>query len=263
MSLGELTELPSANRSVMGFVALLPGVQYNPSNTGPGSVNINGQHRSQVIFVIDGANNNDDMRGGDSGPQARPALESIQEFQVVTNQYDAEYGRGSGGIVNAITEAGHQRPARQRVRLFHRIRRHGPGFLHEAAGSGPAHTSQQWGGTIGGPIVRDKIHFFASFENVNQNQGSAACTDQIGPDVLGRRLQRFLEHGRPGRLSGQCAELVHLPVAERLPADPAAIGQHQSGAGNDPRQTLSALHDERDWDQTGMFFYNRVLGARN
>lgn len=46
------------------------------------------------------------MRGGGAGPQARPALEAIQEFQVITNQYDAEYGRGSGGIVNAITKQG-------------------------------------------------------------------------------------------------------------------------------------------------------------
>ena len=160
----------------MGFVALLPGVQYARRTPVP-AVNIISQHRSQVIFVIDGANNNDDMRGGDSGPQARPALEVDSGTWVVTNQYDAEYGRGSGGIVNAITEAGHQRPARQRVRLFSPDPGHGPGFLHEAAGSGPPDTSQrQWGGTIGGPIVRDKIHFFASFENVNQNQGlSRVC----------------------------------------------------------------------------------------
>jgi Carboxypeptidase regulatory-like domain len=63
----ELAELPSGNRSLMAYVALLPGVQYNPSAIGPGSVNINGQHGSQVIYVVDGGNNNDDMRGGGRG----------------------------------------------------------------------------------------------------------------------------------------------------------------------------------------------------
>jgi len=149
VSLGELTELPSSNRSVMGFVALLPGVQYNPSNTGPGSVNINGQHGSQVIFVIDGANNNDDMRGGDAGPQARPSLESIQEFQVVTNQYDAEYGRGSGGIVNAITKQGTNALRGSAFGFFTGSGVTAPDFFTKQQDLDRPDTSQQqWGGRL-------------------------------------------------------------------------------------------------------------------
>ena len=56
------------------------------------SVTINGQHGSGVVYLMDGGSNNDDLRGGSSGAQARPPLEAIQEFQVVTNQFDAEYG---------------------------------------------------------------------------------------------------------------------------------------------------------------------------
>ena len=55
---------------------------------------------------MDGGSNNDDLRGGSSGAQARPPLESIQEFQVVTNQFDAEYGAATAGVVNAVTKQG-------------------------------------------------------------------------------------------------------------------------------------------------------------
>ena len=73
------------------------------------SVTINGQHGSGVVFLMDGGSNNDDLRGGSSGAQARPPLEAIQEFQVVTNQFDAEYGAATAGVVNARDQAGHQR----------------------------------------------------------------------------------------------------------------------------------------------------------
>lgn len=264
VSLGEMTELPNANRSVMGFVALLPGVQYNPSNTGPGSVNINGQHGSQVIFVIDGANNNDDMRGGDSGPQARPALESIQEFQVVTNQYDAEYGRGSGGIVNAITKQGTNALRGSAFGFFTDSGLTAPDFFTKQQSLPRPDTSQQqWGGTIGGPIVRDKIHFFGSFENVNQNQGLSRVyatrpdltfSDVVYSDFWNTVVRADYQANAQNSFTFRWLS-DYQPIRQRS-------GSHTNpGGGNDPRQTLSALHDEKDWDQTGMFIYNRVLGS--
>jgi hypothetical protein len=264
VSLGELTELPSANRSVMGFVALLPGVQYNPSNTGPGSVNINGQHGSQVIFVIDGANNNDDMRGGDSGPQARPSLESIQEFQVITNQYDAEYGRGSGGIVNAITKQGTNALRGSAFGFFTGSGVTAPDFFTKQQNLARPDTSQQqWGGTIGGPIVRDRLHFFFSFENVNQNQGLSRVyptrpdltfSDVVYSDFWNNVVRADFQANAQNSFTFRWLS-DWQPIRQRS-------GSHTNpGAGNDPRQTLSALHDEKDWDQTGMFIYNRVLGT--
>ena len=166
---------------------------------GPGSVNINGQHGSQVIYVIDGGNNNDDMRGGGSGPQARPALESIQEFQVITNQYDAEYGRGSGGIVNAITRQGTNAFRGSAFGFFT-----GSGitaqdfFTSSRIWTMPDISKQQWGGTIGGPIVRNKTHFFGSFEAVNLDQGLSRVY-QSRPDMNFSEIVvlQFLEYPGP------------------------------------------------------------------
>jgi hypothetical protein len=264
VSLGELTELPNANRSVMGFVALLPGVQYNPSNIGPGSVNINGQHGSQVIFVIDGANNNDDMRGGDSGPQARPALESIQEFQVVTNQYDAEYGRGSGGIVNAITKQGTNTLRGSAFGFFTGSGVTAPDFFTKQQDlPRPNASQQQWGGTVGGPIVRDRLHFFASFENVNQNQGLSRVystrPDLTFSDIVYTDFWNTVV--RTDYQANPQNSFVFRYLSDWQPIRQRSGSHTNPGAGNDPRQTLSALHDEKDWDQTGMFIYNRVLGS--
>ena len=258
----ELTELPSANRSVMGFVALLPGVQYNPSAIGPGSVNINGQHGSQVIYVIDGGNNNDDMRGGGAGPQARPALESIQEFQVITNQYDAEYGRGSGGIVNAITRQGTNAFRGSAFGFFTGSGITAPDFFTKQQNlPRPDTAKRQWGGTIGGPIVRDKTHFFVSFESVNVDQGLSRVypsrPDMNFSDVVYSNFWNTLFRA-DHQVNAQNT------LAFRWLRDYQPI-VNRSGSGTpglaDERQTLQALHDERDYDNTAMATYNLVLGG--
>jgi hypothetical protein len=259
---GELIELPSANRSVMGFVALLPGVQYNPSAIGPGSVNINGQHGSQVIYVVDGANNNDDMRGGGAGPQVRPALEAVQEFQVITNQYDAEYGRGSGGIVNAITRQGTNALRGSAFGFFTGSRLTAPDFFTKQQNlTAPDTSKRQWGGTIGGPIIRNKTHFFASFEAVNVDQGLsrvyALRPDMNFSDVVysdfWNTLFRVDHQVNPQNTLGFRWLRDYQPIVNRS----------GSGTGGlaDERQTLKALHDEHDTDYTAMATYNLVLGG--
>ena len=108
LSSRELVALPSINRNFVGLIAVLPGIVPNVSTDSIGSDAIitNGRESRNNNYLIDGANNFDDVNGGRSGPQARTALESIQEFQVITNQFDAEYGRTSGAVVNAVTKAG-------------------------------------------------------------------------------------------------------------------------------------------------------------
>jgi hypothetical protein len=260
----ELAELPSANRSLMAYVAMLPGVQYNPSAIGPGSVNINGQHGSQVIYVVDGGNNNDDMRGGGAGPQARPAIEAIQELQVITNQYDAEYGRGSGGIVNAITKQGtnafrgsvfgYFSDSRITARDF---------FVAQRNLEKPDTTKQQWGGTIGGPIVRDKTHFFLSLEHQSVDQGQTRLypsrPDMDFSTTVGSYFWNTLarvDHQANARNMFAFRWLRdYQPVVDR-----SGIGV-QPGGRADETQTKQALHDEWDYDDTAMFTYNLVLGG--
>ena len=104
----ELTDLPSINRNYIGFIGLLPGVVPNISTEsfGSDSVSVNGQDSRNNNYLLDGGNNNDDVIGQRAGTQARTPLEAIQEFQVLTNQFDAEFGRTTGAVINAITKQG-------------------------------------------------------------------------------------------------------------------------------------------------------------
>jgi hypothetical protein len=170
----ELIELPSINRNFIGFVGLVPGVVPNISTESFGSdaVSVNGQDPRYNNYLLDSANNNDDVIGQRAGSQARTALEAVKEFQVLTNQFDAEFGRTSGGIINAITRSG--------TNGFHGS---GFGFFQNSNWNAkdrfavlqqlpkPDAKYAQFGGTIGGPIKKNFAHFFFSYERTNIDQG--------------------------------------------------------------------------------------------
>ena len=103
----ELSELPAMNRNYFSTVGLLPGVQFTPSNQmGNDTIIAGGQTSQNTNVSVDGGYNADDALGTSSGAQVRTPLEAVQEFQVLTSMYDAEYGRASGAIVNAVSKAG-------------------------------------------------------------------------------------------------------------------------------------------------------------
>jgi hypothetical protein len=165
----EVTMLPSVNGNFIGAVALLPGVISNVSTESFGSdaISANGLDSRNNNFMLDGANNNDDVIGQRAGSQARTPLEAVAEFQVVTNQYDAEFGRTTGAIINAISKSGSN--------AFHGV---GAGlwqdagltkedfFVKQNGLTKPDTQLQTYRANIGGPVVRDKAHFFFNVERV-------------------------------------------------------------------------------------------------
>src|SRR6185369_6903913 len=104
----EFLDLPSQNHSFALFAALLPGVVPSPAteSTSADAIFANGQDDNNNAFYVDGANNDDDVIGARAGAQARTAIEAIQEFQVLTSQFDAEFGRSTGAVLNAVTKSG-------------------------------------------------------------------------------------------------------------------------------------------------------------
>jgi hypothetical protein len=107
----DLIDLPSVNRNFVGFIGLLPGIVPNISSESFGSdaAFVNGTDSRNNNFFVDGANNNDDFIGQRAGTQARTPIEAIQEFQVLTHQFDAEFGRTTGAVINAVTKQGTNR----------------------------------------------------------------------------------------------------------------------------------------------------------
>ena len=170
----ELIELPSVNRNFIGFVGLVPGVVPNISTEsfGADAVSVNGQDSRYNNYLLDSANNNDDVIGQRAGSQARVALESVQEFQVQTNQFDAEFGRTSGGIINAITKSGTNAFRGSVFGFFQDNKWNSNNRLAELNNLlKPDANFQQYGGTIGGPIIKNLAHFFFSYEHTNIDQG--------------------------------------------------------------------------------------------
>ena len=112
----ELVDTLSFNRNFTSYLGLLPGVvaSISTQSFGADSINVNGQSVRNVNYMLDGANNNDTFNGGNGGAQARVPVESVQEFQLITSQFDAEYGATSGGVVNAVSKQGTNRLRRWR-----------------------------------------------------------------------------------------------------------------------------------------------------
>jgi hypothetical protein len=174
LSARELVELPSVNRNFVGFVGLLPGIipSISTESFGSDSVTVNGQDPRNNNYMLDGANNNDDVIGQRAGTQARTAIESVQEFQVITNQFDAEFGRTTGAVINAVTKQGTNAWRGSAFAFFQDASMTKRDFFAELNDlDKPDTAQQQFGGTIGGPIVRDKAHFFFSVERVRIDEG--------------------------------------------------------------------------------------------
>ena len=162
-----LVKLPSVNGNFVGFVGLLPGIvpSISTESFGSDSISVNGQDPRNNIYMLDGGNNNDDVIGQRAGTQARTPIEAIQEFQVITGQYDAQYGRTSGAIINAVTKSGTNQMRGSAFGFFQDGSLTTKDFFAKEKGLAKPDTQyQRWGGTVGGPIVRDKLHFFGSLE---------------------------------------------------------------------------------------------------
>jgi hypothetical protein len=169
----ELNDVPSINRNFTSYLSLLPGITATISTDsfGADSIRVNGQATQNANYMLDGAGNNDNFNNGNGGAQARTPVEAIQEFQLLTSQFDAEFGTTSGGVVNAVSKQGTNAL-------------HGTGFFFDqnqrmtsldyfAAQQNlekPEARQLQWGGNLGGPVIKDKLHFFANLERIDQNR---------------------------------------------------------------------------------------------
>lgn len=169
VSAKEFVDLPSFNRNFAGYLALVPGVVASVSTTtfGADSISVAGQNVRNVNYTMDGSNNNDAFNGGNGGAQARVPVEAVQEFQLLTSQFDAEFGMASGGVVNSVSKQGTNKFTGSAFMFYQDENLTTRDFFAERGGlDKPQTQQQQWGGTLGGPIVRNKMHFFSSLERV-------------------------------------------------------------------------------------------------
>jgi hypothetical protein len=157
-----IDDLPINGRRFQDFVTLTPTVQVD---TQRGQLSFAGQRGINSNVSVDGADYNQPFFGGiRGGERSNNAFtvpqESIQEFQVVAAGYSAEFGRSTGGLVNAITKSGTN--STRGSALY--VNRNRDWAEKNAFGQTAAPTQQQFGGSIGGPLVRDRLFYFGAVE---------------------------------------------------------------------------------------------------
>ncbi|MEX2663122.1 MAG: TonB-dependent receptor, partial [Vicinamibacterales bacterium] len=251
----ELVELPSVNRNFVGFVGLLPGIvpSISTESFGSDSISVNGQDPRNNNYLLDGANNNDDVIGQRAGTQARTPIESVQEFQVITNQFDAEFGRTTGAIINAVTKQGTNAFRGSAFGFFQDAELTKRDFFAELNDLEKPDTSQQqFGGTFGGPVVRGRAHFFGSVERVRIDEG-ITINVPARPDVNATTTEETRVWNTVVRFDHQINAGHTWGVRWLREFSP----QFNQIIGN---VTLGASREEDDTDQTVVGTLNSVLG---
>jgi outer membrane receptor protein involved in Fe transport len=160
-----IDSLPLNGRNFTDLVALVPGARPVPEGQQGTNVSIFGERGAATSFLVDGAENNDPLQGGAA---LRYTQDSIQEFEVITTGYEAEFGRAQGGIVNVITRSGTNR---YDGRAFWFRRDDAMDASNVPNQDVPKLARDQWGATLGGPIKRDRAYFFGSFERLGETRG--------------------------------------------------------------------------------------------
>jgi hypothetical protein len=171
VSQDELENLPLNGRQFANLGVLAPGTSlaYNSDPTKPGQLTIalNGGIGRNVNYLIDGGDNTDDTIGG---ALQNFSVEGVQEFKIQTQQYKAEYGRSTGGVLTVVTKTGTNE---LHGSMFGFGRNDSLNAITESETRGGGEKSQyeryQYGASVGGPIIKDKAHFFGTYERTQRD----------------------------------------------------------------------------------------------
>jgi hypothetical protein len=184
----QLENLPLNGRQFANLAILAPGtgLSYNSDPTKPGqlAVALNGGIGRNVNYTIDGGDNTDDTIGG---ALQNFNLESVAEFNIQTQQYKAEYGRSTGGVLTVVTKTGTNDFAGSVWGFFRDDSLNTETETEKQAGiEKQPYERQQYGLALGGPIVRDRAHFFATFEKTDRDTFYTVATDGVLPELDGQ-----------------------------------------------------------------------------
>jgi hypothetical protein len=161
----QIQQLPLLSRNFLALAALVPGAGRNTSITGTQPLQIGGaDSRYNYTTIIDGGDVDDDIWGA---PVQSFIQDSIQEFQVVTNRFDAEYGKALEAVLNVVSKSGTNKFSGSAFGFFRDDKFKAKNFFERVK---PEFDQQRAGGTLGGPVVLNRTHFFGAYEYVNANR---------------------------------------------------------------------------------------------
>jgi outer membrane receptor protein involved in Fe transport len=223
-----VTGLPLNARDTYQLLQLQPGVtgiggaDLFFGSAQAGAVSVNGGRGRSNNFTVNGGDANDLFI---NAPAVQPSPDAIQEFRVVTNTFDAEYGRNSGSVINVVTKSGTNSWHGSVHEFFRNKALNAKGFFDPET---PDLKQNQFGGTFGGPIHKNKTFFFASYEGRRIVQGFVS--DPVIVPTLAERNGDFSAtpfDPTDGLLSDQA-------VADVLAARPGCASAISSAGGTSP-----------------------------
>lgn len=183
----EIENLPLNGRNFLELALLTPGnslaPNFDPTKTNTVVISSAGQVGRGGNVMIDGTDNNDDVVGG---ALINISQDAVQEFQIATNRFSAEYGRSASSVINVVTKGGTNQ-VRGSVSVFERDRRlQGLPATFDRTNPTPPFDRQQYSFTLGAPIIKDKLFTFGAFEYRNQDGATLVGIR----DVPNRRITR-------------------------------------------------------------------------
>ncbi|MEZ5317541.1 MAG: carboxypeptidase regulatory-like domain-containing protein [Vicinamibacterales bacterium] len=243
-----VANLPLDGRNFLELALLAPGA-FAPAFGSAGSVrgdfafNVNGAREDANTYLLDGAYNFDPKL---NTVGVRPPIDAIREFEVVTSTPDAAFGKGAGAHVSVVTRSG-----------TNRFSATGYEFLRTGALSGrnafapkdepkPDYERHQYGGSIGGPVLRDRLFFFADYEGTRLTEGLTRVTNV---PTLAERVGNFAGSAGPvpvDPFTGQPFPGGQIPSQYLNPIGLAIAGLYPRPNRDDPFANYVSSPDQRD-----------------
>src|SRR5277367_5341806 len=286
----QIVELPLNGRRYADLALLEPGVNknYSAANPAPDRFSVNGNSELQNNFLLNGIDNNSFSENMQelSVQVVQPPPDALQEFKVQTRTYSAEFGNSAGAVVNATIKSGTNGYHGDLFEFFRNKVLDANQWINNASDMPRGGFSQnQFGGTFGGPIKKDKLFFFGDLERFTSRQATTVTStaptplmDQGNFTELQTTLSNPTVPGQSGCYVGNILQpgcedpvaqkLIGLVAASAVPNIPSAImheGQPGSWTGNSNYAFATGVPDDV-WSLDGRVDYNlstrdQIFGA--
>jgi len=255
-----IRDLPLNGRDFAQLILLQPGVtlsrsSISSSNVGRGiKISVSGARPNQNLFTLDGNDYNDALNNTPGSAQSlMTGVETIKEFQVLTNTYSAEYGRAGGGVFNVVTKAG-TNDLHGSVFEFNRNDRFDEKNFFDT--QKPPFSRNQFGMSLGGALARNKTFFFISYEGLRETKGITSVGSV--PDLAAR--QGILPGRAPLAINPNVLPFLNLfplPTGGEIPTaqgGPSGTAEFRGVSTRHSNQDFASIRvDHRFSDRHSMF----------
>jgi hypothetical protein len=253
----QLGSMPLNGRDITQLVLLQPGVvmsrsSVQGSNVGQGTkMSVAGSRPSQNMFTLDGTAYNDALNNTPASANGvMTGVETIKEFRVVTNAMSAEYGRAGGGVFNVVTKSGTNEFTGSAFEFFRDDKLDGKNYFDDEK---PAFRRNQFGGSFGGPILKNRTFFFGSYEGLREHKGITQVATVLDNDA------------RRGILPGQAPITIPAAILPYLSLYPVANGpliRTAAGAPTGLAEYTGVMNRKSDQD-FGMVRLDQTFNANS